>query len=97
MRRALTLHRRRLHDSLIQGYEAIHMIPARTGSMAGKGRYCPWRAMKIPVGSRQGSVSLSASTISIPTKPIGSIPRPVDLLERVAKGDSEDPEVESSL
>src|ERR1700737_569756 len=27
----------------------------------------------------------------IPTEPIGSIPRPVDLIERIAKGDSEDP------
>jgi 5-methyltetrahydropteroyltriglutamate--homocysteine methyltransferase len=29
--------------------------------------------------------------LTIPTEPIGSIPRPVDLIERVAKGDSEDP------
>src|SRR5229473_2254876 len=29
--------------------------------------------------------------IVIPTEPIGSIPRPVDLIERVAKSDSEDP------
>ncbi len=29
--------------------------------------------------------------ITIPTEPIGSIPRPADLIERVAKGDSEDP------
>src|SRR3979409_316412 len=29
--------------------------------------------------------------ITIPTEPIGSIPRPVDLIERVAQGDSEDP------
>src|SRR5258705_1959432 len=29
--------------------------------------------------------------ITIPTEPIGSIPRPVDLIERVAKSDSEDP------
>jgi 5-methyltetrahydropteroyltriglutamate--homocysteine methyltransferase len=29
--------------------------------------------------------------ITIPTEPIGSIPRPVDLIERVEKGDSEDP------
>jgi 5-methyltetrahydropteroyltriglutamate--homocysteine methyltransferase len=28
----------------------------------------------------------------IPTEPIGSIPRPVDLIERVSKGDSEDPD-----
>ena len=32
----------------------------------------------------------TAST-TIPTEPIGSIPRPVDLIERVAKSDSEDP------
>ena len=30
--------------------------------------------------------------ITIPTEPIGSIPRPADLIERVAKGDSEDPD-----
>src|SRR6266436_8072738 len=29
--------------------------------------------------------------ITIPTEPIGSIPRPVELIDRVAKGDSEDP------
>jgi 5-methyltetrahydropteroyltriglutamate--homocysteine methyltransferase len=29
--------------------------------------------------------------IAIPTEPIGSIPRPLALIERVAKGDSEDP------
>jgi hypothetical protein len=29
--------------------------------------------------------------ITIPTKPIGSIPRPTDLIERVAKPDGEDP------
>src|SRR5882762_6660184 len=29
----------------------------------------------------------------IPTEPIGSIPRPRDLVERVARGDSEDPEL----
>ena len=29
--------------------------------------------------------------ITIPTEPIGSMPRPVNLIERVAKGDSEDP------
>src|SRR5882762_658266 len=31
------------------------------------------------------------ASINIPTEPIGSIPRPADLIERVAKGDSEDP------
>src|SRR5258706_11518834 len=29
--------------------------------------------------------------ITIPTEPIGSIPRPADLIARVAKGDSHDP------
>jgi 5-methyltetrahydropteroyltriglutamate--homocysteine methyltransferase len=29
--------------------------------------------------------------ITIPTEPIGSIPRPVELIERVSRGDSEDP------
>jgi hypothetical protein len=36
------------------------------------------------------NVLTKAESISIPTEPIGSIPRPVDLIERVAKGDSED-------
>src|SRR5229473_7655122 len=31
--------------------------------------------------------------IPIPTEPIGSIPRPRDLVARVAQGDSEDPEL----
>jgi len=31
--------------------------------------------------------------ITIPTEPIGSIPRPIDLVDRVAKGDSEDPDL----
>src|SRR3979490_2519059 len=30
---------------------------------------------------------------AIPTEPIGSIPRPVDLIERVARSDSEDPDL----
>src|SRR5256886_1319266 len=32
-----------------------------------------------------------SASISIPTEPIGSIPRPLALIDRVAKGDSEDP------
>ena len=35
------------------------------------------------------------ASITIPTEPIGSIPRPVDLIERVAKGDGEDPNLAS--
>src|SRR3981189_3547926 len=31
------------------------------------------------------------ASLTIPTEPIGSIPRAVDLIERVARGDSEDP------
>ena len=39
-------------------------------------------------------ISMAKPTpITIPTEPIGSIPRPVDLIERVARGDSEDPEL----
>ena len=30
-------------------------------------------------------------SLTIPTEPIGSIPRPIDLIERIARGDSEDP------
>jgi 5-methyltetrahydropteroyltriglutamate--homocysteine methyltransferase len=32
--------------------------------------------------------------ITIPTEPIGSIPRPADLIERITKGDSEDPRLD---
>jgi 5-methyltetrahydropteroyltriglutamate--homocysteine methyltransferase len=32
-----------------------------------------------------------STPVTIPTEPIGSIPRPADLIERVAKSDSEDP------
>src|ERR1700674_5269882 len=31
-------------------------------------------------------------SLTIPTEPIGSIPRPLDFIERVARGDSEDPD-----
>src|SRR5712675_741681 len=34
---------------------------------------------------------MAAPPSIIPTEPIGSIPRPLDLIERIAKGDSEDP------
>src|SRR2546427_3250409 len=33
------------------------------------------------------------SPITIPTEPIGSIPRPLDLIARVAKGDGENPDL----
>src|SRR5256712_6022133 len=33
------------------------------------------------------------ASLTIPTEPIGSIPRPLDLIERVAQGDSEDPDL----
>src|SRR3979411_380771 len=33
------------------------------------------------------------ASLTIPTEPIGSIPRPVDLIERVTSGDSEDPDL----
>src|SRR5438309_2140851 len=33
------------------------------------------------------------AAITIPTEPIGSIPRPVDLIERIARSDSEDPDL----
>lgn len=35
----------------------------------------------------------SPAPIAIPTEPIGSIPRPLDLIERVARGDAEDAEI----
>jgi hypothetical protein len=39
----------------------------------------------------QGGKMAKPAPITIPTEPIGSIPRPIDLIERVAKGDREDP------
>src|SRR3989441_2439183 len=33
------------------------------------------------------------TSLTIPTEPIGSIPRPIDLIERVARGNSEDPDL----
>jgi hypothetical protein len=36
-------------------------------------------------------VLAKAESISIPTEPIGSIPRPRDLIERAAESDGEDP------
>src|SRR6266403_1122260 len=36
---------------------------------------------------------MAAPASIIPTEPIGSIPRPVDLIDRVAKADSEDPDL----
>jgi 5-methyltetrahydropteroyltriglutamate--homocysteine methyltransferase len=35
-----------------------------------------------------------AAPVTLPTEPIGSIPRPVDLIERIAKADGEDPSLE---
>ena len=35
-----------------------------------------------------------SAPVTIPTEPIGSIPRPVDLIERIAKGDGEDPSLD---
>jgi 5-methyltetrahydropteroyltriglutamate--homocysteine methyltransferase len=35
-----------------------------------------------------------SAPVTIPTEPIGSIPRPVDLIERIAKGDGEDPNLD---
>src|SRR6266852_4614933 len=32
--------------------------------------------------------------VTIPTEPIGSIPRPADLIQRIAKSDSEDPSLD---
>ena len=33
-----------------------------------------------------------SASITLPTEPIRSIPGPVDLVERIAKGDREDPD-----
>src|SRR6267154_4788220 len=36
----------------------------------------------------------TAAPVTIPTEPIGSIPRPADLIERIARSDSEDPRLD---
>ena len=41
--------------------------------------------------TNNSKVFAKPSSISIPTEPIGSIPRPLNLIDKVAKGDSEDP------
>ena len=41
--------------------------------------------------SNKNKVFPKSASISIPTEPIGSIPRPIDLIERAAKSDGEDP------
>jgi hypothetical protein len=41
--------------------------------------------------TNNNKVLANPASFSIPTEPIAGIPRPVDLIERVAKGDSEDP------
>jgi 5-methyltetrahydropteroyltriglutamate--homocysteine methyltransferase len=41
---------------------------------------------------KRGSMAMP-TPITIPTEPIGSIPRPVDLIKRVAKHDTEDPDL----
>jgi hypothetical protein len=56
----------------------------------------PSSACKIrlwPVIPERESALMQQFSVSIPTEPIGSIPRPLDLIERVAKGDSEDPDL----
>jgi 5-methyltetrahydropteroyltriglutamate--homocysteine methyltransferase len=35
-----------------------------------------------------------SAPVTIPTEPIGSIPRPADLIETIAKGDSDDPRLD---
>ncbi len=60
--------------------------------------YCePWQEPIVRNGEVNYTLRKAVSVaipITIPTEPIGSIPRPVDLIERVAKGDSEDPNLD---
>src|SRR5712692_2114944 len=60
--------------------------------------YCePWQEPIVHNGEVNYTLRKAVSVaipITIPTEPIGSIPRPVDLIERVAKGDSEDPNLD---
>src|SRR5260370_38146726 len=63
--------------------------------------YCePWQEPIVRNGEvnytlrKAGSVAIP---ITIPTEPIGSIPRPVDLIERVAKARSEGPNLDPHL
>src|SRR6266480_1501536 len=41
--------------------------------------------------TNNNGVFANPASIVIPTEPIGSIPRPLHLIDKVAKGDSEDP------
>src|SRR6266851_2168481 len=43
--------------------------------------------------TNNNKVIVKPPSITIPTEPIGSIPRPVNLIEKVAKSDNEDPEL----
>jgi 5-methyltetrahydropteroyltriglutamate--homocysteine methyltransferase len=53
---------------------------------------CPQRLTSIVLLNFRKDLSMAdAIPITIPTEPIGSIPRPIDLIQRLAKVDSEDP------
>jgi len=41
--------------------------------------------------SSKAATMTRPAPLTIPTEPIGSIPRPVNLIEKIARGDSEDP------
>jgi 5-methyltetrahydropteroyltriglutamate--homocysteine methyltransferase len=43
--------------------------------------------------TNNSKASAKPASITIPTEPIGSIPRPIDLIERAAKTDGEDPDL----
>jgi 5-methyltetrahydropteroyltriglutamate--homocysteine methyltransferase len=47
------------------------------------------------MGPSNNNISANLESIGIPTEPIGSIPRPLDLIEQVSKADSEDPNLNS--
>jgi 5-methyltetrahydropteroyltriglutamate--homocysteine methyltransferase len=49
------------------------------------------RAREVNYALSKAVSMAKPAPITIPTEPIGSIPRPVDLIERVSKGDIDDP------
>src|ERR1700716_4510904 len=52
---------------------------------------CPQRVSSCCL--RKAASMAKPASLTIPTEPIGSIPRPLHLIERVAGSDSEDPDL----
>src|SRR5262249_6177306 len=60
-------------------------VPKRTGPPT-------FTAMR-PIARHRGKTMAEARAITIPTEPIGSIPRPVELIRNLASHDADDPDL----